>query len=271
MGATRLQHVISGDPAITEYVDPLSPGDDGTHHGQGRDSRCGVRPVPAVPAGAVHLARRRHPGVLRLRRRPLQPAADPACAAGRRRGPREHDVLRRRRRCATPTSSRTSVAPAHRRRTSRRSPRWRCRRPVAARRTRRPSCATACRTRRSSTTSTRCVARGSADGLTVVAKGAQGNENYTVRPESMVDPKFFTVKYDGPRGGRVRDLLRRDREPDGAWRGEPAAVRRHRVRPACVRRGDPVPRRRLPVHDRGDAWRARTAEGEGELLGPGSR
>ena len=25
MGATRLQHVMSGDPAFTEYVDPLSP------------------------------------------------------------------------------------------------------------------------------------------------------------------------------------------------------------------------------------------------------
>ena len=41
-------------------------------------------------------------------------------------------------------------------------------------------------------------ARGSADGLTVIARGAQGNENYTVRPESMVDSKFFTLKYDGP-------------------------------------------------------------------------
>ena len=40
-------------------------------------------------------------------------------------------------------------------------------------------------------------ARGSADGLTVIARGAQGNENYTVRPESMVDPKFFTLRYDG--------------------------------------------------------------------------
>ncbi len=38
------------------------------------------------------------------------------------------------------------------------------------------------------------VARGSADGVTVIARGAQGNENYTVRPESMVDPKFFTLR-----------------------------------------------------------------------------
>ncbi len=42
------------------------------------------------------------------------------------------------------------------------------------------------------------VSHGSADGLTVIARGAQGNENYTVRPESMVDSKFFTLKYDGP-------------------------------------------------------------------------
>ena len=41
------------------------------------------------------------------------------------------------------------------------------------------------------------VARGSAEGLTVVARGAQGNENYTIRPESMVDSKFFTLKYAG--------------------------------------------------------------------------
>jgi hypothetical protein len=38
---------------------------------------------------------------------------------------------------------------------------------------------------------------GRSDGLTVKAKGPQGYENYDVPPQAMVDPKFFTLKYDG--------------------------------------------------------------------------
>ncbi len=40
-------------------------------------------------------------------------------------------------------------------------------------------------------------ARGRSGGLTITARGPQGYENYAVPPQSMVDPKFFTLTYDG--------------------------------------------------------------------------
>ena len=41
------------------------------------------------------------------------------------------------------------------------------------------------------------VSSGTAGGLTVVARGDQGSETDTIVPQAMVDPNFFTLKYDG--------------------------------------------------------------------------
>ena len=230
------------------------------HHGQGRDCRRGVRPVPAVPAGAVHLARRRHPeDLLRLRGQPLRPAADPAGAAGRRRRPGEHHVLRRPTTCAIPTRCRTSAGPVRRRRTSRRSRRWRCRRPAAASRYTPDGAA-------QPPAGLDLHARPRPDGRARHGRwpdgrrptATQGYENYTVAPGLDDRPEVLHgAATTGSAPVQVADLLRRDGQPDGARHERPAAVRRHRVRPAAVRRGHAVPRRRLPVHDRRDVGRAR--------------
>ena len=63
--------------------------------------------------------------------------------------------------------------------------------------TRRGRCATGCRTRRSSTTSTRWSLGGSADGADGHRAGRAGQRELHGPPESMVDPKFFTLKYSG--------------------------------------------------------------------------
>ena len=97
MGATRLQHVMSGDPAFTEYVDPLSPAMTGHTMAKGATAVAAYDPFRPFlpepytsPGGDI-------PVFFDSDGNRYARAADPAGAAGGRRGPGKHDVLRRRR------------------------------------------------------------------------------------------------------------------------------------------------------------------------------
>jgi hypothetical protein len=196
VGATRLQHVMSGDPAFTEYVDPLSPAMTGHTMARGATAVAAYDPFRPFlpepytsPGGQIPVFfdsdgnRFRKPQIRQV----------PELAGADRGNTTFFAADDLRDRDKQPNFGGTSASAPH----------------VAAIAALALQKAgggdayspRALRTRLQESTFKHdldpMVARGSAGGLKVVARGAQGNENYTVRPESMVDPKFFTVRNNG--------------------------------------------------------------------------
>jgi hypothetical protein len=197
VGATRLQHVMSGDPTFTEYVDPLSPAMTGHTMAKGATAVAAYDPFRPFlpepytsPGGDIpvyfdsHGDRYKQP---QTRRVPQVAGAD--------RGNTTFFVSDDLRDAdKQPNFGGTSASAPHVA-------------SIAALALQKAGGGKAyspkkLRNRLEDSTFKHdvdpMVAHGSSEGLTVIARGAQGNENYTVRPESMVDSKFFTVKYDGP-------------------------------------------------------------------------
>jgi hypothetical protein len=196
MGATRLRHVLSGDPTFTEYVDPLSPAMTGHTMAKGATAVAAYDPfrpfLPepySSPGGEIPVFfdsdgdRYRQPEIRQVPQ-----------VAGADRGNTTFfaaDDLRDS--DQQPNFGGTSASAPH----------------VASIAALALDKAgggksytpTALRNRLQDSTFKHdldpMVARGSAEGVTVIARGAQGNENYTIRPESMVDSKFFTLRNDG--------------------------------------------------------------------------
>ncbi len=196
VGATRLQHVLSGDAAFTEYADPLSPAMTGHTMAKGATAVAAYDPFRPFlpepytsPGGDVPVffdsAGNRF-AKPQIRRVPQVAGADRGnttfFAAD---DLRDADLI--------PNFGGTSASAPH----------------VAAiaalalqkaggGRSYSPR---AMRTRLQESTFKHdldpMVSRGTAQGLTVLARGAQGNENYSNVPQSMVDPKFFTLRYAG--------------------------------------------------------------------------
>ena len=196
MGATRLQHVISGDPTMTEYVDPLSPAMTGHTMAKGATAVAAYDPFRPFlpepytsPGGDIPVFfgsdgnRYKQPDIRRVPQ-----------VAGSDRGNTTFFVADDLRDAdKQPNFGGTSASAPHVA-------------SIAALALQKAGggkaySPTELRNRLEDSTFKHdvdpMVSRGSADGLTVVARGAQGNENYTVRPESMVDSKFFTLKYNG--------------------------------------------------------------------------
>ena len=98
-------------------------GDVRSQLGARRQGRRGLCVLRAVRARGVHFARTVD-DLLRQEQQALQAAGDPAEARHGGDGRREHDVLRRATRSTIRIRSRTSSAPAQRRRMQRRSRRW---------------------------------------------------------------------------------------------------------------------------------------------------
>ncbi len=97
-------------------------------------------------------------------------------------------------------------------------------------------------------------ASGSASGLTVTATGNQGREVDTV-PGSMNDPRFFAVSYSGKGSLKSLTFLGETASPTALGKNS-LEVRRDRVRHAAVPRHLAVPRPGLPVHHRRDLGRS---------------
>ena len=196
MGATRLQHVMSGDPAFTEYVDPLSPSMTGHTMAKGATAVAAYDPFRPFlpepftsPGGEIPVffdsAGNRY-AQPQVRKVPQVAGADRGnttfFAADDLRDPDEQPNFGGTSASAPHVASIAALALDKAGGGKKFTP-------------------TQLRNRLQESTFKHdldpMVARGSSDGLTVIARGAQGNENYTIRPESMVDTKFFTVKYDG--------------------------------------------------------------------------
>ena len=168
----------------------------------------GVRPLPAVPAGVLHVAGRPDPGQVRLQRQPLPAHADPAGAEVRVDGRWQHHVLHQRHH---PRPGHPAELLRHQcggAACGRRSRRW-CSRRRGGPGSVQPAtrCAGCCSGRRSRTTSIRSSRRGKARGLTIKAFGPQGEE-LSELPGDLNNPRFFTLHYTGARAAAVGDLLR---------------------------------------------------------------
>lgn len=196
VGATRLQHVLSGDAAFTEYSDPLSPAMTGHTMAKGATAVAAYDPFRPFlpepytsPGGDIPVFfdsagnRFARP---QIRRVPQVAGADRGnttfFAAD---DLRDIDTI--------PNFGGTSASAPHVAAIA----------ALALQRAGGGASYTpkAMRTRLQESTFKHdldpMVSRGRAQGLKVVARGAQGNENYTMVPQSMVDPKFFTLRYDG--------------------------------------------------------------------------
>ncbi|MET0999580.1 MAG: S8 family serine peptidase [Marmoricola sp.] len=196
VGATRLQHVMSGDPAMTEYADPLSSAMTGHTMAKGATAVAAYDPFRPFlpepytsPGGDIPVyfdSSGNRFDSPQIRRVPQVAGAD--------RGNTTFFVADDLRDADTqPNFGGTSASAPHVA-------------SIAALALQKAGggksyTPKALRTRLQESTFKHdldpMVARGRAQGLTVVAKGAQGNENYTIVPQSMVDPKFFTLHYAG--------------------------------------------------------------------------
>ena len=131
VGATQLRNVLSGDLLLHRVRRPAVAGDLRSRARGRGDRRGGVRPVQVLPARSPTP---RPAATCRSTSTPRASATASRRSAGRRRSLAtdrgQHDVLRRRRPARPRHPSRTSAGPAPRRRTSRRSRRWSCRRPA---------------------------------------------------------------------------------------------------------------------------------------------
>ncbi len=196
VGATRLRHVLSDDGAFTEYSDPLSPATTGHTMARGATAVAAYDPfrpyLPEVftsPGGDIPVYfdsagnRFRRPDVRRV---PQVAAADGGNTTFfYSDNVRDDDTQ--------PNFFGTSASAPHAAAIA----------ALALERSGGPGSVSpkSMRRRLEHAAFTHDLdpahSSGRAGGLSIVANGPQGYENYSVQPQAMIDPKFFTLKYSG--------------------------------------------------------------------------